>query len=358
MYNVPPSLNTVTSQCNEYFTAPDLTTASPNGCYVNGCTSTLIEQQFGRSLLKVCMAHGIRMHHNTYAYFNGTSQAARRTAALRNIRFEQEYFGTHILGATTKAETHRICAENSEDAVTWNVFAQLARKKKLKAILSHLTNQNIQDEPQLFLWGHHIAVFDADLPKMYEPLINARRVFERGIRRFLTEPDVMLLVPGKLLCLIEVKFTSPNTVASDSAVHNGEKPKRMAEVLSRYSVAQLPAKVILPQYAQDPFYTQLYRNLVFAGHMAAQEGIKQWHLTNLVSSTQSVIPPKRNRVGYADPSASIQAVLSDSYRGCFTYKTWETVWQNVLRDDADLNTLSTYLKTKSAHLDRAFDLSV
>ena len=98
------------------------------GCPVMDCTADIgiVESQWGE--LPYCPEHRLRLHNSscTFVYHHGPDRESKREAALRNILFEREYFGEHILGNAAKAESHRIAHETSEDAVTWNVFSRLA----------------------------------------------------------------------------------------------------------------------------------------------------------------------------------------------------------------------------------------
>jgi len=97
----------------------------------------------------------------------------------------------------------------------------------------------------------------------------------------------MLYSPGHILILCEVKFTSPNKVAYNSEAENGDKPNDIAGNLRRYAPSAIPS-VVDTSGASDPFYTQLYRNLVFPAHMANTLNVR-WHVANLINKTQWAI---------------------------------------------------------------------
>lgn len=273
---------------------------------------------------------------------------------MRNIVSEQAYFSSHILPSKFKAETDRFNFESSEDAVTWNVFTAFARHKKLYRLLSVFTGRTYSptEEPELYLWGLRIELKNIkENPQQLAQLKLARKVFEPDIRRYLTEPDVVLLLPGKLLLVTEVKLSSGNPVAIDLEVESGDKPRRKSEILARYSPTHLPAGVLRTNNPGDPFYTQLYRNLVFAIHMANQLKI-EWHLTNLVSATQWA--DKKKLPEYTDPSGSIQELLQDDQRSRFTFRTWEMLWRDCIKNDTDLTDISNYMQNKTVGMARAF----
>lgn len=138
---------------NTYFDMRNLAQqpGEPGGCPVSGCAATLgkADSQWGE--MPYCPVHCIRIHAGTrtFVYYNGPDENSKRTAALRNILFERDFFKEHILGNAAKAETHRICHETSEDALTWNVFSRLASGGLLPTLLSKLTHSSLNNEPEL-----------------------------------------------------------------------------------------------------------------------------------------------------------------------------------------------------------------
>jgi len=350
-----------TSQCDEYFDTtridPSRISAQDIRCPVRNCESPLSSAPSQWGDMPFCPRHGIRIHPKSrkFVYYNGPTQEDRKRAILRNIVFEKEYFAKFILGSQSKAETHRICFETSEDAVTWNVFSSLARHQKLKCALSYLVGEDIgNEEPELYLWGHRIDLSRCELPTIFRPLLAARDVFEPDIRRYLTEPDLMLFIPDRLFVVVEIKFTSGNTVAKNVEVDEGEKPKSKRGILGRYKASFLPQGVLNPDGAVDPFYPQLYRNLVFAIHMANTLHV-DWRLSNLVSGTQWR-KIRSTTAEFLDPTNSIKSVLSDAYNDRFSFRTWEELRAHCIKNVLELLSLSGYMQHKTARMEKAFEL--
>ncbi len=337
---------------NAYFDMRNLASpkGEPRGCPVAGCTASLgnASSQWGE--MPYCPVHRIRIHAGTrtFVYYNGPDATSKRNAALRNILFERHYFKEHILGNAAKAETHRICHETSEDALTWNVFSRLASGGLLPMLLSKLSHVDVKSEPELYLWGLKVRLDDSSAPSLFPPLKNARGIFEKGIVRFLTEPDIMLYVPGQLLVLVEAKFTSGNTIASASTTHDltGEKPKSREGILGRYTPTALPHDALLVPSSSGPFYSQLYRNLVFAIHMANELGVR-WGLVNLVGEGQ--FHQRKQKVEFQDPSQFIHALLPKKSRDQFLFYTWERLYADHVAKATGLNDLAEYMYNKSAN---------
>jgi len=301
-----------------------------------------------------CPKHCIRIHAKTrtFVYYNGADRCSKAQAALRNIRFERDYFRDHILGNPSKAETHRICHETSEDAFTWNVFSRLAGAGLLSGLLSLLAGSSVNGEPELYLWGLKVQLQDPSKPQLFPALERAHCVFEKDIAKFRTEPDVMLYVPGELPMLVEAKLTSGNTVASGnvSGDVSGEKPKSREGILKRYNPKELPAGALLTPSSSGPFYGQLYRNLFFAIYMANELGVK-WEVVNLVSKRR--FGQQSKDVECQDPAQFIRALLPESSRNQFFVFTWEHLYADYVVKTTELRDLKDYMYDKSANGCRA-----
>jgi hypothetical protein len=307
-------------------------------CPVGSCKKTL---ETGKGMPS-CPDHEIKISSKSFVYKN----------PLHNIRFERDYFERAILNNENqlKAETHRLGNENSEDALTWNVFTALARRKRLAALSRCFSPVGTSDEPELYLWGLRVSL-DGPVPeKQFDALCTARRVFESNIRKWHTEPDIMLYAPKRFLILVEAKFTSGNTIAKPGAKDvPGEKPKSREGIIRRYNKAdRLPTGSLLTPTKEAPLFSQLYRNLVFAIHMANQLNV-QWGLVNLTS--------KR---AYEEMSGKLttfaNAVLPPESRQRFVRYTWEQLFRDHVEGKDNLQELATYLRFKSANCGRAFDI--
>jgi hypothetical protein len=296
-----------------------------------------------------CPTHRIRIHAGTrtFVYYNGPDEKSKRDAALRNILFERDYFKEHILGNAAKAETHRICHETSEDALTWNVFSRLASGGLLPGVLSAFTHLPLKNEVELYLWGLRVNLRDSSAPRLFPPLTDARGIFEKGITKFLTEPDIMLHVPAHALVLVEAKFTSGNTIALASATDDvlDEKPKSREGILRRYAPAVLPRDSLFTPSSSKPLYSQLYRNLIFAMYMANELDVR-WGLVSLVCEGQ--FHQRQDEVEFQDPTRSIRALLPDKSQDQFVFYSWERLYADHVAKTAGLKDLAEYMYNKSA----------
>jgi hypothetical protein len=348
------------SDCTQHFGFEDFDTEraprrAPPRCVVRNCSTPIVEIPYRQGTKPFCSEHGIRLHAGTFVYWNGAANQAE--GQLRNFRVRPDLAREIALGSATKAETYRLGYEMSEDALTWNVFVGLAEAGKLRETASFLIGQPLGAEPDLYLWGLRIDVREGESGR-FQPLDRVRDLLERDIRRFKTEPDIMLVVDGQLLISVEAKFGSGNPIAYDSTPVEGEKPTEREALLARYLAAGIRADTraaVIPTDIAPTFHSQLFRNIVFASEMAAGG---DWYVVNLVSSTQGNNGRKgSNHYSFANPEDSIRCYLRPDRRECFSYRTWEGLHEAVIRDDTQLAVLDGYLRGKSAHFKRAFSLA-
>jgi Holliday junction resolvase-like predicted endonuclease len=294
----------------------------------------------------------LEIHKKTFVYYNGDGSKEKHQARLRNfLPGGRHFLAAHILDNKKKAESHRLGAENSEDALTWNVFGELHRLGLTHVVYNMLTGENAAaKQVKLFLWGLNIDFAD-NRADFWECLENTRRSLENGIRRFLTEPDIILLGP-KMLILIEAKFTSGNTVSVENEDVADEKPKSRHGLIQRYiENNQLWAPVLCRGDLGETIHSQLLRMIVFACTMAQINNL-DWKVVNLVSRTQWNKCGVRKGYDFKDPTNAIPKKVTDHFR--FLY--WEDFYHAILANEPLAKEIAEYIRKKSANLLRAFDL--
>lgn len=111
----------------------------------------------------------------------------------------------------------RISRDNSEDAVTWNVFRYLERNHLLESLLYHISGE-IHSECELILWSYS-EIENMQHQSKYSgwSFLNvARRQFGEIVKRD-SEPDIIIL-SDKTLFFIEAKVQAHNnTIPSNSS---------------------------------------------------------------------------------------------------------------------------------------------
>ena len=348
-----------TSDCLQHFGYEDFDRSRielryPTACPIKtGCSTKLVNIPYGKGTRSFCPTHGIRLHSNTFVYWNGIDR--QDDARLRNFRFRSDDLARKIaLKSVEKAESHRLGYEMSEDALSWNVFVGLAEARKLRQVVRFLTGRSINAEPDLYLWGELIDVHRGKRGR-FQPLDAARKRLESGIERFKTEPDVMLVLDRQLLVCIEAKFSSGNPLAYDGRIEPSQKPVDRTGLLRRYfDMATAETKGIIdPGAIGEVFHSQLFRNVVFASEMANGS---DWHVVNLVSKTQWEGRKDSKRYSFVNPETHVWSYLHEDRRQCFSFSTWEELYRALIKEDPDLGTLHAYLLSKSAHYRQAFHL--
>lgn len=297
-------------------------------CFVRGCTQMLRPPQRSGGRGDVCPEHGIRCHSSgTYSYAD----------VRRNLIVDADLFATRVLGHPFKYESDRFNAENSEDALSWNVFRSLQNAKSLRSVAQLITGSEFNEEPQLYLWGLRSS---DDSFEPWDLLISARERFEKNlpVKRPLTEPDIALYLPGRYLILIEAKFTSPNPYYADGPRKNTVSLTK-SELLEIYwddAIRSLDRQKAL---AASRVHYQLWRNLVFAEWMSGLEGPHtQPFLANLT------------REGHETTSCGeFRSLLSANEGSCFQHATWQQLGGKATNQVA-LSPLLNYLRNKTAHL--------
>ena len=354
------------SSCTVSFTRNDLqkTRLFRGECPVKDCRTSInshrvpFQRYRGKMrYLPFCDRHALRIHRSGFVYYNGPTKQDLIIATRRNLAFHSDYYIAHFLTQGNKMESRRLCYESSEDAVSYNVFTEmLSHGNALRKLLGHIIKREVRDNVELYLWGGEIDLkHNKFVP--YKPLIDVRKHLEYDIKRFATEPDIMLVVPRKVVICIEAKFGSKNPIAKEKDSSDGEKPKRISELIERYCTKNriVDMNEIL-DLSKPPklFYEQLFRNLVFAATMAKLEGAPEWHVVNL--RTQHVMNLKRGEPESMPIKRNIRSILKPRYKKRFAHMTWEDIYDVSVKGDERLSNLAWYLKTKSLNCGRAFNI--
>jgi hypothetical protein len=343
--------------CPPYFSCDDfdltrVKARNPTMCPINSCSTKLISVPHRRGQLPFCLTHGIRLHSNTFVYYNVAQNLG--DARLRNLIVRFDLARKVALGSAEKAESHRLGYEMSEDALSWNVFVSLAEAGKLRSAAKFLIDRDIGEEPDLYLWGERVDV-KGGASGCYQKFVDSRRNLENDIPRFKTEPDIMLVLHGRIVICIEAKFGSGNPLAHLGTGKAGEKPTDRDGLLGRYldRASERTKRDIDRDGIREIFHSQLFRNVVFASEMANGG---DWHVVNLMSDTQRKLGRTTDKYSFDDPRPHVRSYLRSNCRERFHFRTWEELYGKVVRNTQGLSQLDAYIRTKSAHYKRAFDL--
>src|ERR1035437_2493449 len=163
-------------------------------CPVKNCLSKVERQRqvFKRESRFQCPEHKLYLSSSTFEY-----------EAKEDNLLWTDCEDTSFLDRISKVKREsRMARENSEDALTWNVFRFLDRQNLLSGFLSKLSDKSI-NKTELILWSY------SPEENYGLSLLNKARVeFGETINRG-SEPDVIILT-DRILYFIEAKLSSKN----------------------------------------------------------------------------------------------------------------------------------------------------
>jgi len=183
------------------------------GCPVKGC-DVLVSRQT-KSFIKdkafKCPIHNIYISPSTFEY----------EKASENILWKDKGDLALLEEISKVKRENRMARDNSEDAVTWNVFRYLEKKGLLAQFIKEFFGIE-EEEPEIIYWS-----YSQKQRGLWNMLKMAREEFELVPSKG-SEPDIIIL--GKsFLIIVEAKITaSNNTVPSKMKVkdkyrNGGEK---------------------------------------------------------------------------------------------------------------------------------------
>lgn len=170
-------------------------------CPVTSCTHTVKRQRGSFRCAEEfrCPAHNIYISPSTFAYADEENNLLWKTQ--EDIDLLNKIYGY-------KRE-HRLHHNNSEDAVSWNVFRYLESTNLLNELLTDISKQE-QHDSELIYWS-----YSQTENQQWSFLNKARVEFGETINRS-SEPDLIVLTANALF-FIETKLTaSNNTQPSNS----------------------------------------------------------------------------------------------------------------------------------------------
>lgn len=252
---------------------------------------------------------------------------------LDNFIVGHDLVSEAIDGHWGKAETARLGHENSEDAVSFNVFRSLQEAEALH-LVAQLVTGSPTSEPDLYLWGRRIHLNGGSSPW---PELRAARQKVEPDHQQQTEPDVCLHVPDWGWIFIEAKLAH--------GIKTSQSTAKMEAWLALYP-AHAPTLFDLRRIAKvkhGNFPEQLLRNIVFADLVRGDN--EPAHVVALGR--------KRDKTAISD---WLSACLAAECTVSTSHLTWEEIYKALLSDSDGLSNLRGYFEQKSYSLRRAFDL--
>lgn len=169
-------------------------TQSQVECPVKGCTESVERQRkvFKTEKRYQCPAHEIFISPSTFEYPDEQGNLLWKDAADEDLL-------NRIKGVKRES---RMARDNSEDAVTWNVFRYLEKTGLTLDFLQNLTGAS-QEKPEIIYWSYSQTENGA-----WKMLNKARKEFGETPKRG-SEPD-LVIVTDQALFFIEAKLSSGN----------------------------------------------------------------------------------------------------------------------------------------------------
>ena len=164
-------------------------------CPVIGCNKRVERQRhsFKRIGKFRCSEHQIYISPSTFEYDHESD----------NLLWKDDKEDVPLLKAVKEVKREsRLARDNSEDALSWNVFRYLEFTQLLSRLLSWITNTE-QQHIELMYWSYSQRATVA-----WPELNKARKEFGENLQRS-SEPDLIALT-DKALFFIEAKLTATN----------------------------------------------------------------------------------------------------------------------------------------------------
>lgn len=228
-----------------------------------------------------------------------------------------------------KAETWRLRNENSEDALSFNVFRSLQEAGRLRDAARLLTGLDLGAEPELIVWGHRLG------QTTVAPVAELKTALDdlEGTSGQQTEPDIIFRIPSWGWIFIEAKLGSP------TSTYKG-RPDKLEGWKKRYAKADVFNAAALTAADPETFPEQLLRNVAVAHAVAAGE-----HVAVVALVRKTYVKAVTN---WANDYVADESVITRT-------ATWEQL-HALTEGQQELSVLRGYLADKSVNLRRAFEI--
>ena len=288
-------------------------------CPVKGCRHSVPRQRktFRRSSDFRCPDHSIFISPSTFEYENKLDNILWKSELDQDLLFNKIF--------KVKRETERIARDNSEDAVTWNVFRFLEKQNLLEGFLSDLTGFPV-DDCEIIYWSYCQSE-----KQCWSWLQQVRNDFEINPSKG-SEPDLIVKSSNSLF-FIEAKLNANNnTVPSSSDLAVRQKYENGCQ--------RWFDKVFKSDFHDIAVVNKKYELLRFwlLGSKIADSLHSNFFLINLV-------PQEKEK--YVE--SAFRSLIKETENRRFRRITWEEVYGyflNVSVESKDKETLLKYFSEK------------
>lgn len=299
-------------------------------CPVKGCIEKVERQRgvFKREERFKCPKHNIYISPSTFEYQSESD----------NLLWKDETDLDLFDRIKTVKRESRIARDNSEDAVTWNVFRFLERDNSVERTLGSIIGTTLKPSEVMY-WSYSQRENSS-----WSELNKAREEFGEEIKRS-SEPDIIIKADNALL-FIEAKLTAGSkTVPSD--ISNSKKYETGG--------ANWFSKVFKSDYRTVAIVEKKYELLRFwlLGTWIAKQQDLDFYLINLVLAERE-----------ADIETIFKRHVNANSRRKFMRLAWEDTYQYISNNNLlrDRDILVRYFKNKTigydgnGRLQRAFSI--
>ena len=286
-------------------------------CHIKSCNIKVDRQRkyFKRLENFKCPIHNIYISPSTFDYVSD----------LDNLLWIDEQDQVLLDQIKCVKRESRMSRDNSEDAVTWNVFRYFERNKSLDKLLTLISSQT-HNSIELLLWTYSQKECQG-----WSSLDKAREEFGENIKRG-SEPDVIILTDNTLF-FIEAKINAGNNT----------KPSNPNN-LKKYTVGGqgwFPS-VFNSDYNTIAIAEKKYELMRFwlIGTWIAKELHLNFHLVNLVLNDKELQIEKKFG----------EHIICNSHNR-FSRLSWEGIYDLISesnKNDNETDLILNYFRTKSA----------
>jgi len=299
-------------------------------CPVKGCSEKVERQRvvFKKEDRFKCPKHNIFISPSTFEY----------PSELDNLLWKERPDLDLLEKIRTVKRESRMARDNSEDAVSWNVFRFLEKNNLIEGLLSLITGTALKSSEVIY-WS-----YSQKENTRWSELNKARKEFGEEIERS-SEPDIIIKTDNALF-FIEAKLTAGNdTVPSN--VSNSKKYETGGD--------NWFSKVFNSDYKTVAIVEKKYELLRFwlLGTWMAKQQDLDLYLINLVLSERE-----------ADIEAIFKRHIKENQRSQFLRVTWKTIYQYISKSlSRDKDIMIRYFRNKTigydgnGRLQRAFSIT-
>lgn len=239
------------------------TTSTKVECPVLGCRNSVERQRssFRCEMRFQCPVHRIYISPSTFEYPDERD----------NLLWKSEEDLALLAAIKTVKRESRMARDNSEDALTWNVFRYLETANLLGGLLSSFTGHE-QGRIDLIYWS-----YSQNEHATWPMLNNARHEFGEHLQRG-SEPD-LIAVTDRTLLFLEAKLTATNQTSPSDPDNHKKYLKGGEEWFKRVFSTDFDTVALKAEKYE------LLRFWLLGSWMAAQMGL-DFYLVNIVPAAR------------------------------------------------------------------------